>query len=131
MKALVGRAEAGACCSWVDFLWWWSGEWGGVAIVIARECRGEAVALAQENSGSGDGGEKTDWRAVWLNLVTEQTEQWVREKTAPFVLRPVACGVGTVYRDRGGGGGAGTGTGPGWRDEFRWERAEIDAPVGH
>lgn len=23
------------------------------------------------------------------------------------------------------------GTGPGWRDEFRLEHAEIDAPVGH
>lgn len=71
MKALSGRVEAGACCSQVDFLWWRCGEWGGVAIVIVRKSSREAVALCQENSGSGDGGEKTDWRAVWLDLVTE------------------------------------------------------------
>lgn len=71
MKELAGKVEAGACCSQVDLLWWRCGESGGVAIVTVRKSSWEAVALTQENSGSGDGGEKTDWRAIWLNLMIE------------------------------------------------------------
>ena len=38
---------------------------------------------------------------------------------------------GTVYLDGDGGEGAGIGAGLGWRDEFRFECAKTDMPVGH
>lgn len=77
------------------------------------------------------GGRRENRSESHLAELDDSVEQWVREKKASFVFRSVACGAGTVYGDGDGGGGAGTGTGPGWRGEFRFEHAAIDAPDGH
>lgn len=43
----------------------------GVAIFTVRKSSWETVALIQENSDNGNGREKADSRAIWLNLVME------------------------------------------------------------
>lgn len=61
-------------------------------------------------------------------------EPSVKEWEASFTLGSVlwvTVSGGTVYLDGDGREGAGMGAGLGWRDEFRFERAETDMPVGH
>ena len=57
-------------------------------------------------------------------------KEWEASFTLGSVLWVTVWG-GTVYLDGDSGEGAGTGAGLGWRDEFRFECAETDMPVGH
>lgn len=64
MKELAGRAEAGTCCSQVDFL---RAEW---QLSLSENPAGGRGSDSGEH-GSGERGEKTDLIAIWLNLMTE------------------------------------------------------------